>query len=195
MTERENQSSYWSNKLYEDSEKLGEEKKFELVKALLKDHVQLSEDEIEVFLSYNATNNDPENILQESSLEHLSAERKVANYFATYNWEENETDYQARRNQFLDSFTTILEGFYTEEELKEITNIIAPGDEFIATIRLVGHMHPTMRKVRNAYLPLITNVLEVGSGGVSDTTHTLFDGEKEPVDEIEDLLKGNSKDS
>lgn len=186
MVEKDNADeriSYWIQRMKEDSALLDESRRKGLLTSLLRDYVELTERETELFFMPSPLNSSHPT---ETQLGYLEAERKVANFFAS----EYEEEDSPLRKAYLESFRDVLVGFYSEEELDEMFSFLYPdprGDTLVL-FWLVGRSHYICRRIRNAYLPLITDFLEVGPNGVKEIV--LFDDGEEPVDTIDRLFGG-----
>lgn len=175
-------AEYWLERLSQDKQKLDENKKLELIKALLIDLVPLKPDEADIFLNTELNAQKIDNILEYSEIE-----KKVGESIGGI--PEN---YKQEKKRFLKSFRNILSGFYTSRELDEIISYWGYCEELIVVGRLVGMEHYGIRRIRNAYLPVISDLIEIDpvSGEGRDMTYTLFDGEGDAVSQIERLVKG-----
>lgn len=174
---------YWFNRVQEDSRKLSDDKKYQLTKSLLIYTVPLKPDEADIFLSTTPSARELDDAIRYSGIE-----KKIADAYS-----RSGENYPKRRESFLRDFRSVLDGFYTQEELDEIMSYMVDerNDGFVV-VQLVGANHPTFRKIRNAYLPAITDLIEIDivSGRGRDVTRTLFDGKEDAVSQIEKLVSG-----
>lgn len=176
---------YWIDRFQEDRYKLEEGKKIELTRALLIHGIPLQPEDADFFLSAN-----PNSTEIDKAQHYSSIERKVARAYSARKGLFNDSKL---RDRFLADFRTILTGFYTQGELDEIIPYIDNG-EALVVMMLVGGSHPASRRIRNAYLPEITSLVEVHISpegkhlGGRDITHALFDGEGDAVSQIERLI-------
>ncbi len=177
-------SSYWLDRFPEDSKIIGEETKRQLVKTLFVDFLGLDTDNIAFFFNPDLI---PTAQNPEEALRFASVEKQVGESYdlGTSGWDDQK--YQERHRSFLVSFKSILGDFYTQEELEEMISYMGKGDEGFLVMQLLGRDHFAQRRIRNAYLPMITSFVQVGG---EDLTHTLFDGEGDAVDQIERLVRG-----
>lgn len=179
---------YWIDRFQEDSPRLDEDKKYELTRSLLVHAIPLQPEEADLFLRTN-----PNSAEVNDALRYSGIERKVAH---AYSARRDLFDGPIQIGKFLADFRAILNEFYKPGELDEIIYFSGGNHEQIglAVMWLVGGNHPTYRRIRNAYLPEITSLVEVYTSpegkpsGVRDITHTLFDGEQDAVSQIEKLL-------
>jgi hypothetical protein len=179
----EDRPRYWLDRFKEDEKRLEEDKKISLLKCLLVDTIPLSGEEADFFIKESPKTGDMEKLRRYSNIE-----SKVGRAYSSGFLEDPEL-----KERFRDNFRKILTGFYTKEELEEIISYMDYG-EHLAVGKLVGFEHPIIRKIRNAYLPLITDLVEVSVNkngkivGGRDLTPLLFDGEGDAVDQIERIL-------
>lgn len=185
--ESKHDASYWINQFQKDSLRLGDDKKYELTRTLLIHAIPLQPDEADIFLRTN-----PNPTEMDMTLRYSGIERKVAH---AYGARRELFDNSERIERFLRDFRAVLDGFYTQEDLDEIISYTGPNQSQISSVVmwLVGRNHPTSRRIRNAYLPEITTLIEVGERETRDVTHTLFDGEGDAVNQIENKILGNKK--
>lgn len=180
MTEQENRIGYWTQRFESDGILLTETQRIQLTRAVLEHLVGIPQNELEAFLDPDVQDNpDPEKLLLYSL-----AEQKIANF---YNGplEDNPEDFAQRMRRFLPVFRENLKGLYSDEEMdKFISYMKSRSDASLVSRILVGHRHWIIRRVRNAYLPGMTNLIVGGK----DITHTLFDGPDDAVSQIEKLL-------
>lgn len=172
---------YWRKRLSEDSYKLDDRKKIGLTRALLMYQVPLQPDEADMFL-----NTDINSMNSNEKSRYSIIEKKVSDAYSGV----SEINDPNQRTVFLAEFRNILQGFYTKEELDENISYMTDG-EHLAVGWLVGATHPSFRKIRNAYLPAIVTVKEIGQSAVSDITSQVFSGEGDAVSKIERLVSGN----
>src|SRR3989344_1779041 len=172
---------YWAKRLREDGPRLKQESKLNVVRASLVHTTHLSKDEIDLFLSPKESLSNPENLMQYAIIE-----RKVADIFSggfPENWEN--------RINYLADLRMALVGFYTQPEIDELqAHIKTDRDVTCLTAWLAGD-HYGFRRIRNAYLPEITDLISVDlkTGQGRDVTNELFveDGE-DAVSKIERIL-------
>ena len=81
------------------------------------------------------------------------------------------------------SFTRITLHYWSKTSRK-LSFYMVDGGESLAVQFLVGGDHPAYRRIRNAYLPEITDL--IGGG-------TLFDGPGDAVSQINRLMKGEEE--
>ncbi|MEK7185923.1 MAG: hypothetical protein AAB675_00985 [Patescibacteria group bacterium] len=180
--ERSDGPQYWLERFAEDSKAIDEETKQQLVKTLFVDFLELDRDDIEFFFNPDLIPNaqNPEEALRFATI----GERVGMSYDSgTSGWDDSR--YEERHQLFINSFREILGNIYDRKELDEITEYMGKGDESFLVMQLLGRDHFAQRRIRNAYLPMITSFVQVGGG---DLTHTLFDGEGDAVDQIERLV-------
>lgn len=175
---------YWIDRLQRDSVILSEDKKYQLIRSLLIHEVPLEPNEADFFFTTDPNAEDLAKATRFSGIE-----RKVALAYTR----QRAFDNSGRREGFLNDFRTILGGFYAKDELDEMIPYMVDGGEGLAVKWLVGLDHPTVRKIRNAYLPEITSLIDVSPKGeilgTEDETYKLFDGEEDAVTQIERLLE------
>jgi hypothetical protein len=195
--EKENKvdkTTYWYERMKKDSERLSEEQKLGLLKAVLSNYCELTPEELEVFLvSELPSAADPELLLKYSQ-----AEKKVAEYYSA-GWPDKDTlrykKQLRQREGFIRDFRTSLTGIYTSEEADEILSYSdINNDAFVAMTLFGGSKLPMFRRVRNAYLPYISTFL---TGNITregklidmqDSTHVLFDGPGDAVSQVERIV-------
>ena len=183
--ERSDGPLYWLERFAEDSKTINEEAKQRLLRTLFVDFLELQSDDITFFfnpeLAPNAHN-------PEEAIRFANVEKQVGRSYdsGTSGWDG--LKYEERHSHFINSFREILGNIYTQEELDEISGYMGRGDEGFLVMQLLGRDHFAQRRIRNAYLPMITSFVQVGG---EDLTHTLFDGEGDAVDQIERLVRGS----
>lgn len=190
----ENRITYWLQRLPIDGESdiLNDHKKQILVKSALETIITSASDDIDLFLNPSQLNEeDLDRVLKVADIE-----KEIANFFGgspefKYGGKEQERRFIA----FLETFRTVTSGLYIPEEQDEICNFIKPpADAMFITMTMIGRNHPLTRRIRNAYLPAITSLIQVNVSdegeitGGKDITHTLFDGSRDASDEIDRLL-------
>lgn len=173
-------AAYWLSRLDEDSVKLDGDRKIRLVEAELRHVVPLTREEIGIFL--NANPRDKDRLVEFSVIE-----QKVAEAYGSSDY----NNYKKRRKKFLGEYREIMRGFYTDDQLDDL--FLQLDDEgrsdSLIVHKIVGRNHPAIRRIRNAYLPGIVDLIVVDENGGRDMTHTLFDGEREACDQIEDIVR------
>ena len=101
--ERKNNDSrltYWADRLRSDVDNVEENRKIEIFKALLRDYIDLTEKETEIFIFTSAPLTSVET-LGEDELLYLSAERKVADFYAA---EHNDKQDPSKQKKILKIF-------------------------------------------------------------------------------------------
>lgn len=185
--EKEQRIGYWLKRFDTDSQSLTDINKLGLARALFVDFYDLKGDDINFFFDRNLvpTAQDPEMALKFSRIE-----QQVGISFdsGTSGWDEER--YQERNERFLGSFRTTLKDFYTEKELDELLSCAGKHEQGLLVMLLLGGNHFMQRRIRSAYLPMITSLIEVGGRG--DITYTLFDGKEDAVDQVDRLVLGDS---
>jgi len=173
---------YWYERLCSDRNSLDPERKRLLIEAFLEERIGLSKEETETFMGEIPSN------LQKFP-EFIAVERKVGDFFNTgFSGREEE---KPRIQKFLERYKSILEGFYTKKELEEMIGYLGLDEEILLVRWLVGKDHYLMRRIRNAYLPGMLDVIIIDptKGGQEQI---LFDGDKDPVDQFEELMGDNN---
>lgn len=171
---------YWLDRFNADRDKLDEKRKQELVKTVLTYLVPLTPEEAELFITSKRKT-------AEELLAYSVIERKVANAYSCAS--------QPSENKALsESFRKVLEGFYTPQELDEIAPwFVLDQDVDIVMFRLAGYEHPSARRIRNAYLPEIMDLVVIDKKGGHDMTYRLFDGPGDAVSQADKLMGKPSK--
>lgn len=175
--------SYWSQRLRADGDIIDEGRKIEIFKALLRDYIGLSEKETEIFIHTSSPLVVVET-LGEDDLIYLQAEKKVADFYG----KGYEKEQDPNRKLFLIAFRAALDGFYNKIELDEMFSFLDQRSDTLAVNWLTGNEHPINRRIRNAYLPLITDVLEVRSDREVYEVD-IFNNEKDPSDNMDEFLE------
>ena len=80
LNAKENRTTYWWNRLEQDSLKLTDEQRLSLVKAILINHCSLTQEELSVFLDPTFSPS-PENI--DNALIYANAEGKIGDFYST----------------------------------------------------------------------------------------------------------------
>ena len=172
----------WIMRIIQDREKLDENARLKILRAtLMYTPPFLTGSEIETFLA-------PQDSL--SNLDVLIAfsdiEKKVGDSYASGGFDE-----RWEREKYVQELKEVLSGIYSETELEELTGLlIRSGDVSALTINLVGG-HYGMRRIRNSYLPRITDFIEVNqeTGVSKDLTKDLFkEGPEDAVARIDRIL-------
>ena len=182
MTDKQvRDAHYWGPRLREDKEKLDGRSKLNLIRALLIHTTPLSQEEVDLFLAPKEVLSNPDRVMQYAILE-----RKIAEIFGgTYSdsWEKREAYLVDLRNSLRDT--------YTSSELDEIqVHVKHNRDANALTMWLAGD-HYGLRRIRNAYLPEITDLIEIDTetGNSRDLTASLFvEGSEDAVSRIERIL-------
>lgn len=191
--------AYWLDRFQADSTRLTEVQRIGLINATLTNICGLEPQELVAFTL-------PQDELAASGLDgmlrYASAERKIDLYFNGGSkvgiHSEDLAESRQRSDTFRQAFKEELEGIYALKDLDEVISVMGPGDEAYVVQLLVGHSHPLWRKIRNAYIPGMTSLINRNyneDGNFvrgEDVSHTLFDGQKDAVDEIENLILGES---
>lgn len=180
--ERSDGPQYWLERFAEDSKVIDEKTKQQLVKTLFVDFLGLDGDDIEFFFNPDLIPNaqDPEEALKFATIE-----KQVGISYDSGISEWNDLKYEERHQLFVNSFREILGSIYNQKELDEIIGCMGKEEEGFLVMQLLGKDHFARRRIRNAYLPMITSLVQLGG---EDLTHTLFDGEGDAVDQIERLV-------
>jgi len=182
----ENSVHYWAARLKQDGERLDEDRKIAITNNFLTIHVGLAPEKTAIFLdSINELHpDDPEHAFRYATIE-----AKIADYFNSPKLGEDSQERQ-KHEVFMQSLREGLGGFYSEDEFRSLAQVAMPGDDHLLLSWLVGSNHPLMRRIRNAYIPGMVDVLEGDMvDGIQDVSYKYFDGEREPVDELEDLIR------
>ena len=87
---------------------------------------------------------------------------------------------------FFNDFKKIMDKIYTNEEIDELASYIAPGEESLIVQHLVGGTHHAFRRIRNAYLPMIMDCIQITSNGAQEIV--LFDGKDDAVSQLEKIM-------
>jgi hypothetical protein len=129
-----------------------------------------------------------------------AGERKVAAHFneSFPDMEEGNPEFEEQKRRVTDyrnQLRTTLEGIYSEAELDDLYSRAWWFDDHLIMRKLAGRDYPLIRRIRNAYLPgmtdLITLQLDAETGevvGAEDNTYQLFDGPGDAVSQIEKIL-------
>ncbi len=172
---------YWGSRLREDKEKLDDKSKLNIIIALLNHTTLLEPQEVDIFLASKERLSNLEDITQ-----YAIVEGKIAEVYSAAhpeNW--------AGRTAYLESIRNSLDGFYTPSELNEIqTHILSTRDADALTTWLAGD-HYGFRRIRNAYLPEITDLISIDTetGRSQDLTDSLFaEGLDDAVSRIDRIL-------
>jgi hypothetical protein len=180
-------ANYWGSRLREDKTRLDKATKLNLIRGYLLYTTPLEKEEVDLFLAPSDEISDPEALMQYSI-----TEGKIAEIFSS----EFEADW-IRKQQYLDFFRDCLGRFYTPSELDEIvSHIHSARDANALTVWLAGD-HYAWRRIRNAYLPEITELVSIDTetGQGEDLTGILFaEGPEDSVSRIERLLGRRKKD-
>ncbi len=184
MTERDkvdNRIQYWIDRMRSDSARLTDEQKTQLTVEFLRNFCHLSQEELDVFSRQEIAS-------IEEMFAFAAVEGKVGQSYGGSN-EDEEVISRAGEN-YEKSFREIMNEMYTEAELDEIVSYIGePQEVGWATLKLFftdGHWLAT--RVRNAYLPLITDVIRIGPNGGTDITDQFFDGPDDAATQIDGLM-------
>jgi hypothetical protein len=174
-------ASYWGSRLREDAKRIDESTKKRLLKSFLVHTTVLKPREVDLFLAPKEELSSSEAIMA-----YAIVERKIAEEFGG----ESPEDF-TKRDRYLEELKSHLSKFYTPPELDEIIPLIlSVRDASTLTTWLAGD-HYGFRRIRNAYLPEITDLVEInpetGKGRI--TTNDLFvEGPTDAVAQIEKLL-------
>ena len=177
---------YWYSKLEATSFFLSDTKKVALTKAALIRVVGISPEDADFFLSYDlySPNKNPDELLRYSVVE-----RVVGTHYAC-GTEMSEEESQQRTANFIADFGTIMDDAFSPKEIRGFTELMGSGDEMFVLIKLVGPRHHAVRRIRNAYLPMITDftAVDIATGQGRNITHTLFNGSMDPVETIDRIV-------
>jgi hypothetical protein len=181
MVELPRSAKYWMERMQEDRNKLNNRVKLEVIRAFLLHTTSLTPEEVDVFTSPKEKLSDPDSLTG-----YAIVERKVARIFSGDYPEKWES-----KTEYLSAFREALKEFYTFGELDEIqTYIETDRDASAVTVWLASDSY-AWRRVRNAYLPEITDFVETGSKDRPgrDLTASLFkEGAEDAVSRIERIL-------
>lgn len=201
--EKESRISYWLNRLQADSQRLDDQHRLSLVKAILVNHCQLTPEELSVFLNPEFT---PTAEKLDETFIYANAERKIANHYnssfpqeGTQDYEEWKQRHDAFKNDFKQALTI---GFYEKDEIDEILSYMPTSEGDALTVALlVGRNFYAMRRIRNAYIPgmMTSELWDVDEKGrvleTKDVTYTLFDNGEDAVSQLERSLGINPKET
>jgi len=174
-------ADYWISRLREDGKKLDDFTKLRLIRELLIHRDHLEPEDADLFLAPEEELNNPEGIAKYATIE-----RKIAKEYS-----KEHTTIWNERELFLKGIRNCLRGFYTDSEIDEIATYM-PGQQGAGcfTIFLAGD-HYGFRRIRNTYLPEITDLISINTetGSSQDLTEHLFaEGPEDAVSRIERVL-------
>ncbi len=180
--------SYWAKRFREDCSKLEDNKKISLVKSFLQYSIPLQKDEADFFMDENPDSKDMDKLVRYSGIE-----AKIETAFnSTFNSSSGLFNNPGAIENFWDDFRKILTGFYTKEELDEIASFAYNDDVGLIVMDLAGP-DDYFRKIRNAYLPGMTDFIGIDLSGGGSVNYTLFDGKEDAVSQIERILGINKQ--
>ena len=191
--EPESRVDYWLDRMQTDSKNLGEKQRLDLLKAVLINYCELTEEETTLFLGSEL----PSPFNPNHLLAYSISEKKVADYYNAASPSKNDPLYEKRLKQregFIRNFRTALSDTYTDEELDDLLSYSTIHDDAFMAMKLFDANFPPFRRVRNAYLPGATTLTTAdtnefgGLTNVQESTFTLFDGDKDAVSQIKGLL-------
>ncbi|OGK29529.1 hypothetical protein A3B02_02280 [Candidatus Roizmanbacteria bacterium RIFCSPLOWO2_01_FULL_42_14] len=167
--------SYWLERFLKDAKKLSHEQRLDLTVAYLVHFCSLTPDEV-AFFSDESFFSSAHDI--DKTLIFARIEQKLAAYYGAGYPDPNTDEYSFLATAaavYSQAFSTILAGIYSTAECAEIASlIINPWDWGEVRAILVGKDFFLARRIRNAYLPEITDCYVVtGDGSVYDID--LFD--------------------
>lgn len=176
--------SNWIQRLNEDRSKLDESSKLELIRAtLMYTNPFLTLEETETFLIPQENLSNPDVLISYSNIE-----KKVA---LAYSGGYDENSKKWEREKYLKVIRNALAKLYSPLELNELESLlIGPWDVSAFVIGIAGD-HYGMRRIRNAYLPEITDLIQVDleTGKGQNLTRQLFEeGPEDSVSRIERVL-------
>lgn len=178
---------YWIDRFTVDSQRLSEEQQVELHRAFLRIFCELTEDELAVFTDPNSSFGTKD---LDNGMIFLAAERRVSDYFLGEYPDRESEEYDSMQRSaeaYQYAFGEILTGIYTPEEIGEIIlHIVDPWDWGTLRVLIAGVENWLGRRIRNAYLPSITDLVADGQ----DVGDEFFDGPDDAVAQI-DRLMGN----
>lgn len=174
----------WMTRLSEDGKSLTEAEKSKIVKAALMFTTPfLSSGEAETFLT------PPENLLNMETLTVYSRiEKKVAD---AYSGAYGEDSKRWEREKYLEDIQRVLGKHYTGREFEELKSLILNPRDVTALTTMIASDNYGLRRIRNSYLPEITDVigidLETGKG--KNLTQEFFEeNQEDPVSKIENFM-------
>ncbi len=170
----------WHRRIERDKDKISEGARLNLLKALIKNISYLSDSESELFLA-------PKERLQsiEAVTAYSSIERKVAQSFSASGF-----DYW-KRDEFLSEIRESLLEIYSPEEIQSLFSQINHSGDATVLVSQFTKDHYGLRRIRNAYLPEITDFIEIDpeTGIGTDRTKELFaEGPEDSVSRIGRIL-------
>jgi hypothetical protein len=128
---QDNNPMNWLKRLDSDCQKLSDEKKVELTRIVLLYGIPLPQEEVDIFLGPNLNSKtEPERFLR-----YCEIERKVARAYSA-DGIFNKSPEQSK--SFFNDFRKIMDGIYTKEEIDNLASYLAPGEESIVVMHLVG---------------------------------------------------------
>ena|SRR3990172_10500376 len=171
----------WYLRIEEDKNRLSDASKYSLLKALIKNVARLNDNEAEAFLL-------PTDKLQnlEAITTYSVVERKIAKAFgggtSPDDW---------GRDSFLEEIKTPLQEIYSPEEIQSLFSQICYSGDATVLVSQFARDHYGMRRIRNAYLPEITDFIEIDPRtgiGVEKTKALFAEGPEDSVSRIERIL-------
>jgi len=99
-----------------------------------------------------------------------------------------------KKEDFLNQLKPLLKDLYSEKEVSELESLIISVTDATLLIFNLAQGYNGIRRIRNAYLPAITDLYQIDSNGkVRDISHILseFDGD-DAVSKIEKILGINN---
>lgn len=196
---QEPSAEYWRERFKNDSAKISDNQRAKLAELMLIKACGLSGPESKAFLS----DTPPHAGNIDHSLSYSSAEKKVADFYGGMPEPEVGTpehfELARRAKDFRSGFEDLFRSFYNVQEMGEIFSFgyrdgspvsSRLSDASFITVYLGGPS--LLRKVRNAYLPTITDVLrEDENEQLKDVSHEFFDGPEDAVSQVEKLTTDN----
>lgn len=180
----------WGDRIIKDSERCPPEMKLRIGRAFLEHACGLNPEEAGLFLdeSFIPTPQDPDR-----TLIYAGAEQKIHYYYTIEGvgvkpGSEEDMLTREKSKRFRQGFREAAQGFYTDEEFDSLFAYATLQDDPIMFQRMIGRTHFIVRRIRNAYLTGMTDVIRVTSKGAEDISGTLFDGPRDPVSEMNRIL-------
>ncbi len=170
----------WYLRVEKDKDRLSDESKFGLLVALIRNIAHLNYNETLIFL---APESESPNI--ESVIAYSAAERKIARAFGS----GSPNDW--RRESFLEEVRPLLKAIYSSDEIEQLFSLVTTSGDATILVSQFARDHYGIRRIRNAYLPEITDLIEINpeTGLGVDRTRALFaEGPEDSVSRIERVL-------
>ncbi len=171
-------------KIIEDRSKLDEHSKLKLIRAVLMYTTPyLSLEEAETFLTTQENLSNPDALLT-----YVNIEKRIADAYSSVYDESSE---KWEREKFIKEMRDILKGLHSPSELNELESLLIGPRDVSAFIMNIAGDHYGMRRIRNAYLPEITDLIQIDAetGVGRDLTKELFkEGSGDAVSRIETIL-------